>query len=543
MDPANADGPRRTMAWIGPAGAAPQAAPDQAPARSMRWMPNPGVAPTASDRAAGTPVATPAKRGPAHHHGELIADRYRLDQPLREGPLTQTWQATDLERARAVAIEFGREQILDAARALGRLGHPHLVGCGDFGRLPAGTPYVVLELVVGESVGQLLARRGCVAWARAVHIVEQVGAALMAAHEQGVIHGDLHTGNVLLIDAGDAGESGGELVKVLDFGHARAAEDATPAFMSPEQCRGALPDPRSDVYAVGCLLHALITGDPPFTGDPKQLRWRQINEAPKSLGERAPRQFIPAELEAVALRCLDKLPARRYADLRELMAALSDVSNFAAAAAGVARDAHSGARPMGYAGRSAPRDPRELTNGYKPVAQTIIDDEPDPDPVPEPPASKPRAPSFAAVGAMVLGSVLAIGGVGFGGWWLVTRLIAEPPTTATEQAEQASIPDPPPSPRPRPASAEPPVSAPAAALDGPDPAEPAEAVGATQGTTPPVEDERATTKPDKAAPAEPKPKPKPKPEPEPEAEPKPSVKPDSKANEGIAHEDLLDPWD
>src|SRR6185295_6579708 len=212
--------------------------------------------------------------------------------------------------------------------------HPNVVEFNDFGRvgpgsLSAGDAYFVNELIAGETVGELLARRGSIAWSRAVNIAHQICSALAAAHQYGIVHRDLRPGNVFLVDTGQAGD----FVKVVDFGLARGTTvGGTPAYMSPEQCRNEPLDPRSDVYALGCLLYTMVTGDPPFVGDPDALRWRQMSEAPKPLRERAPRQFIPDELEAIVARCLDKTPARRFADTRELGAELAELASFAAAA-------------------------------------------------------------------------------------------------------------------------------------------------------------------------------------------------------------------
>src|SRR5690606_14162090 len=193
----------------------------------------------------------------------------------------------------------------EEARAVARIRHPHVLEFSDFGRLDSGDPYFVTELLTGQTIEQLLARRGTIPWARAVNIAQQTALALAAAHQQGIVHRDLRPGNVFLVETGEVGD----FIKVVDFGLARGTTiGGTPAYMSPEQCRNEPLDPRSDVYAVGCLMFAMITGDPPFVGEVDGLRWRQMNEAPKSLRERAPRQFIPDELEAIVARCLEKQP-------------------------------------------------------------------------------------------------------------------------------------------------------------------------------------------------------------------------------------------
>ncbi|PRQ07625.1 serine/threonine-protein kinase [Enhygromyxa salina] len=510
----------------------------------MRWIANPGVSPAAPQVAAGTLANAPVERGSTRHRGDLIGDHYRLERPLREAALTQTWEATSVALGRAVAIEFSDPQAhpisddwLEVARTLARLRHPQIVEIGDFGQLPDGTAYVVMELLVGETVEQLLQRRGCVAWARAVQIIEQVGSALAAAHHEGVLHGDLQPSSVVLIDSGDRSDA----VKVVGF-HPARAHGGAPAFMSPEQCRGEPPDPRSDVYAIGCLLHALIVGEAPFSGDPERLRWRHLNEAPKALGERAPRQFIPAELEAVARRCLEKQPARRFGDIPELMAELAAVSSFAAAAnlaADVIRAPDAAARPMGFAARRHPQvsasPPAAASVAAVPAAA------PKPQRASDPPDQR-RGPSIGAVVGTALGSVAAIVGVGLGGWWLVTRLIAEPPVGVGEQAEQLAAPADPPASAPR-ESPSPAIESPAVTeADRAQRGSGTDEIASSDASEPDATDTVSPTKPASAA-QTPKVKPKPEPEPNPEPSEKPSLKPDSKANEGIAHDDLVDPWE
>jgi serine/threonine-protein kinase len=368
-----------------------------------------------------------------------------------------------------------------------------------------------------------------------------------------------------LVDTGQVGD----FVKVVDFGLARGTTvGGTPAYMSPEQCRNESLDPRSDVYALGCLLFTMVTGDPPFVGDPDTLRWRQMSEAPKPLRERAPRQFIPDELETIVARCLEKSPARRFADTRELGAELAALASFAAAASiagGVIQDASgSGARPvMGFAGRAAPRNAEELTNSYKPVNQPIVDDD-DPDealaaahpPVRLPSAGPPPVVglSVAAVIGIVFASMFVAAAAGLGVWWLVTQLISEdaPSKPAVEQrvqepatAEQADSKT----------DANTPASheaqpTPAAIPQGPSPTgtEPAAEVAPAPEPQPgDVQPKPAKRGAEVPADAEPQPEPQPESQPEPQPEPapeqkKPSTKPDSKANQDIDHEELLDPW-
>lgn len=565
MDPADAaGGKRRTQAWMGPP------IQPQAPTRSLRWVPNPAPAPQAAalpaypQAAASSPSPSPspsvaAPIGSVRVAGVLVGGRYRLLRSLGQGALTETWEASHVDLERGVAIKFTRqtdpavvERVVEEARAIAKIRHPHVVEYSDFGRTEQGEPFFVMELLTGQSVEQLLARRRVIPWARAVSIIQQVAEALGAAHQHGIVHRDLRPGNVFLVDVGQ----GSDFVKVVDFGLARGS--VTPSYMSPEQCRGEALDPRSDVYAMGCLLFAMITGEPPFVGDPQRVIARQLEETPKSLRELAPRQFIPDELEAIVARCLAKHPQQRFADTRELAAALAQISPASSMVAPMPDPSASGSRPMGYAGRPPPKSPRELTDSYRPINQTIVDDEPE-----EPPAA-PRAsvPAKAglSVGTIIAASfagLLAVASMGVGMYWLVNRLIGDEggadvrgapeasdraAVQPTESREAAPAPVPV-QPQPTVVVAPVPASEPATAGGAASADDPAVIAPHEEPTKPakksPSKASRGRAAEEQAVPESTPPPPAPDPEPE---KKKPSVEPDSKAKDKIGHDDLLDPW-
>ncbi len=533
-----------------------------APQRSQRWMPNPDELPgypagSGSPASHGAPVAPASgQRAP----GVVVGARYRLVRSLGQSTLTETWEATHVELERAVAIKFLRqaeagmtERMVEEARTVARVRHPHVVEFSDFGHTELGEPFFVMELLVGQTIEQLLERCGVIPWARSVAIVQQIAEALGAAHQHGIVHRDLRPGNVFLVDT----EQVGDFVKVVDFGLARGTTvGGTPGYMSPEQCRGEQLDPRSDVYAIGCLLFAMVTGDPPFVGDPKRVLWQQLNEAPRSLRERAPRQFIPDELEAIVARCLTKLAAQRFADTSELVAELAALAQFSAAASRVGNQVQdpsaSGSRPMGFAGRPPPKSLRELTNSYKPVNQPLVDDAPD---------ERPRAPAVASpakqagmsapvIVAATLAGVVAVVGFGVGMYWLVNRLIAEEPAAA-EVRQEAAASEPGNAANTQPlddptrasaaAGSSPPAESPAFAVEPPA----AEAEPAEQASTPPSPTKPSKKSSSKSSDAEehpPTPEQPPEPEPAPAKNDKPTTEPESKAKDKIGHDELLDPW-
>lgn len=514
-----------------------------APVRVSRWVPADAL--PAYPQASSSPSVDPAAAGTsARQAGQLVGGRYRLLGQLAHGAETEAWSAEHVELGRPVVIKFVHadssgvsERLLQQARVLAKIRHPHVAEFSDFGRTERGEPYFVMEQLDGRTLQQMLDQRGGLPWARAVAIVQQVGEALAAGHAQGVVHRDLRPANVFLIETGQPGD----FIKVVDFGLAsdpdpRRISAASAGFASPEQASGSLLDPRSDVYALGCLLFALIAGDPPFVGTAEQVLWAQVHTPPKTLRERAPKQFIPEELQGILTRCLEKLPARRFTDTRELASALGQFARLAAAAS------HSGspippAEPqanrsqvMGFAGRPPPKDVGELDRSLRapPITQSV-------------PIIRAKPMSKLAIVGIALGVALAVGGAGIGVYMLVQSLIAddEPvevaPETEVAPPERASE-----GPAPAPAVTPEPLADPPAP-----PPPPASSTTEIESAAVPTSggSESKTSSRKRGAAAEPVPEPTPEPIVEPPPEPvKPTTKPDSKAKDHISHDDLVDPW-
>ena len=216
-----------------------------------------------------------------------------------------------------------RERFEREAHAVARLKHPHVIAIHDFG-LHGKTPYLVMDLVVGESLEARL-ERGPLEAAEAVALLLPIVEAVAFAHEQGILHRDLKPANILLDASGRA--------LLTDFGLARDLTDerdrltrsgqllGTPYFMAPEVASGMTSaiDARSDVYALGAVLYQVLVGEPPFLADENGLLaliGRIASEEPRP-PSRA-RAGVPAELDAVVLACLEKDPADRYQSAREL---------------------------------------------------------------------------------------------------------------------------------------------------------------------------------------------------------------------------------
>nr|WP_255216783.1 serine/threonine protein kinase [Pseudenhygromyxa sp. WMMC2535] len=515
--------------------------------------------------------------------GELVGGRYRLQRLLGRGALTETWEAVHVELERAVAIKFVLPQLptelgeamLEEARSVAKIGHPHVLEYSDFGRRPNGAPYFVMELLSGQTLAELLAARQTLPWARAVNVAKQVADALSAAHRQGVVHRDLRPENIFMV----AAEAAGDFIEVLDFGLTRAgAFGGTPGFMSPEQCRGEALDPRSDVYALGCLIFAMVAGEPPFVGTAQEVVWRQLHEAPKTMAAKVPRQFISEELEAVVARCLAKLPEQRFTDTEALGMELGRIAQ-AASSASIAGSpvirafGSGGAAPMGFAGRPAPRDAVELDASLAGAEQAepastrersgdggdggdvgwafdggrqagVVREG-----VPAEDMASPRR-SPAAVVAGVFGIAATIGAVGIAVFWLFFRQTAEveggeqAPTQDRRAAEGEPGEEPGEARGEETPEARPPlVEAEEVEPEAPAPASADEsAAEGSKGESSASKKARAkATAEDEAGAGEAAPS-EGEQAPAPEAADKPTDKPQSKANEGIELDELVDPW-
>jgi serine/threonine-protein kinase len=234
----------------------------------------------------------------------------------------------DLARDPTFQTRFKRE-----AQNAASLNHPAIVSVYDTGEMirdAVTLPYIVMEFVDGETLRDIVKREGPLPPKRAMEITADICAALDFSHRHGIIHRDVKPANVMLTRAG--------AVKVMDFGIARAVTDGqatvtataavigTAQYLSPEQARGEAVDARSDVYAAGCVLYELLTGNPPFSGDsPVAVAYQHVREEPRPPSAMHP--GIGKELDAIVLKALNKNPMNRYqtaADMRsDLVRALS----------------------------------------------------------------------------------------------------------------------------------------------------------------------------------------------------------------------------
>ncbi|HEX8111440.1 MAG TPA: protein kinase [Kofleriaceae bacterium] len=267
---------------------------------------------------------------------------YRVLRPIGEGGMGSVWLAEHIALGRRAALKMLRAELsnrpdivarfFNEARAATSIADPGIVQIFDFGRHVDGSAYIVMELLDGEPLDRRLRREGALTVVDGLRVLRQVASTLDAAHARGIVHRDLKPENIFIVR--DPEVPGGERPKVLDFGIAKLAGDhvgvktqtaavmGTPAFMSPEQCRGAgHVDQRSDVYALGCVLFTLLVGRPPFqadgTGDIIAMHLREPAPAPSQL-----RPGIPPEVDQLVLRCLAKNAAERFPTAGDLARAI-----------------------------------------------------------------------------------------------------------------------------------------------------------------------------------------------------------------------------
>jgi eukaryotic-like serine/threonine-protein kinase len=308
---------------------------------------------------------------------------YRAVSLLGEGGMGAVYMAEHPSIGRRVAVKVLRKELIrdtqhlgrfvNEARAANSIRHPNIVEILDSGTTEGGMPYLVMELLEGESLSGRLARER-LPLAQALEIARQTASALHAAHRQGIVHRDLKPDNLFL--AIDTRGEGRERVKVLDFGIAKLQTTrpgdqvktqtgimmGTPAYMSPEQCLGTRHvGPRSDIYSLGVIIYEMVCGRPPFWSEAwGALVNMHINQAPESPGARVP--DLPPAVQAIILRALAKNPDQRFDNMAELQETLESAMGLGPKLpAGAPPSATPGNPPTAVMASKTPRTPSTPT--------------------------------------------------------------------------------------------------------------------------------------------------------------------------------------
>jgi len=275
--------------------------------------------------------------------GRSLPGGYLILELVGIGGMGRVYRAEQTNLGRTVAVKIihphlvGEEnaaaRFITEARAASRLNHPNSVGIIDFGKSPDGQLYLVMEFLRGRDLARVNYEDGPLPFRRIVDVMRQTLAALAEAHNESIIHRDLKPENIIL----EPVRSGGDFVKVVDFGLAKIRADTqqpsitspgivcgTPEYMSPEQARGDPLDARSDLYAVGVILYQLLTGRLPFEAEsPTQVVLAHLTQPPRDPREVAPDRQIPEPIVRVTLSALAKDPKDRFADSDQMSEALA----------------------------------------------------------------------------------------------------------------------------------------------------------------------------------------------------------------------------
>ena len=303
----------------------------------------------------------------------MLADRYQLGELIATGGMGSVYRAVDTHLGRPVAVKILKRVLADdatflerfrrEARAAAGISHPGVARVYDYGER-FSEPFIVMELVDGDTLAERIAQHGRLPWREAFAVAEQVASALSAAHAQGVVHRDVKPANILI-------DPGGR-VKVTDFGIARAAQATTLTrpgmvlgsanYVAPEQAQGSSVGPAADVYSLGCVLYESVAGTTPYQGRSAVAIATQHVSAPVA----DPRDHVaelPEHAARLIMRSLGKQPGDRFPSAATMAAALAD--------ARLGRD---------------PAAPGQAETISLPVARLPMTEPPASGPGPEPPA-------------------------------------------------------------------------------------------------------------------------------------------------------------
>jgi len=287
-------------------------------------------------------VDVQAVRSSAANHAEFpdLGDRYEVLNKVGQGGMGAVYKVKDKALDKEFAVKVMNSNLVQdkvsvkrfeqEAQAASSLTHANLAAVYGFGVSKAGSPYLVMDYLDGQTLEQTLKQEGFLDVSRALDIFIQAAEAIADAHMKGVIHRDIKPSNIILEK-----REGIDFVKIVDFGIAKvlpsqqkAYENLTqtgdifgsPLYMSPEQCQGNMQDRRSDIYSLGCVMYEALTGVQPYAAEnPIKIILKHIHEDPQPINTLKNDYKIPADLDKAILHCLEREPDDRYQSTDELV--------------------------------------------------------------------------------------------------------------------------------------------------------------------------------------------------------------------------------
>jgi serine/threonine protein kinase len=403
--------------------------------------------------------------------GSVVNGKFRILQAIAEGGMGRIYRGEQLPLGRPVAVKVLHAAYIDAATdpafqkrffleasILSKLQHPNIVTVFDYGTIEGShddSCFMAMEYLPGDTLSQRLKDEGAFAPQHAVRVIRDIARGLREAHKAGIVHRDLKPGNLMLI----RDEDGGELVKILDFGLVKVLErngreDLTqdnsllgsPRYMAPEQILMEEVDARADLYALGVIFYQLLTGKVPFEATTSvQILMKTVHDAVPAMADRVPGIEVPAPLEALVRRCLEKKPDARPpssdAFLKELKAATRELGWISTEDSG----SHSGARPGALSRSIAAASPKQPPGPTVAVPKSeVVSAITGSTTPPTPHSPRRKNPIIALAGAG--GALLALL-VGAALWWRVTPAPVPPPALPDAAVAPPPV-APPPAPTP-----------------------------------------------------------------------------------------------
>jgi serine/threonine-protein kinase len=274
--------------------------------------------------------------------GQVVLERFLVEEELGSGAMGTVYRGRHVKLGRGVAIKVLHDDLVHdptmlarfrrEAQAAARLHHPNVSSVLDVGETPAGHQIMVMELVVGRSLGELM-DDAPLAHGRIIHLVRQILIGLDHAHAAGLVHRDLKPDNVIV----EHDDRGDEVPRIVDFGIAALRDEdvaggkltetgtllGTPRYMAPEQARGEPVDHRADLFALGVMLFEMLSGTTPFDGSALEEVIANMNEDLPAIAARAPAALPDPVLELFLRRLAAREPSRRFATAHDALEMLA----------------------------------------------------------------------------------------------------------------------------------------------------------------------------------------------------------------------------